>query len=101
MDLSNEFWNAYKSDVLIGDAGAIRFTRTGRRRYAPLFAKYGFALDHVRTVERFFEVMGQVNAAELEENTLDLERAFQDPLMSAVERDLIRRVLAHGIQSTE
>jgi hypothetical protein len=99
MELSSDFWNAQKGLMLVGDDGAIRFTRTGRTRYAPLLARYGFALDHVKTVERFREVMSHVNAGELEANTLELEKVLNDPLISAVERELIRRALA--TESTE
>jgi hypothetical protein len=94
MEISSDFWNAHKGLVLVGDDGAIAFTRTGRTRYAPLLAKYGFALDHVKTVERFCEVMSHVNVGELEANTLQLEKVLKDPFTSAVERELIRRALA-------
>jgi hypothetical protein len=96
MDLSNDFWNAYKGLVLVGDDGTIAFTRMGRKRYAPLFAKYGFALDNVRTVDLFFHVMSRANAEELEANSLEFERVLNDPRTSAVERELIRLALATG-----
>jgi hypothetical protein len=93
MELSSDFWNAQTGLMLVGNDGAIRFTRTGRTRYAPLLARYGFALDHVKTVERFREVMSHVNVGELEANTLELEKVLNDPLTSEVERELIRRAL--------
>jgi hypothetical protein len=64
MKLSSDFWNSQKGLVLVGDDGAIRFTRTGRTRYAPLLAKYGFAIENVKTVERFRDVMGYINGGE-------------------------------------
>ncbi len=94
MTLSSEFWNAYKSHVLIGDDGALRFTRTGRTRYAPLLAKYGFALDQVRILERFLELMTYVNDKAFDANTRALQKAWSHPLTSEAERDLIRRALA-------
>ncbi len=39
--------NQYRYDGAM-ELGAMRFTRTDRARYAPLLAKYGFALDNVR-----------------------------------------------------
>jgi hypothetical protein len=99
--LSSDFWDAYKGIVLVGNDGAIRFTRAGRARYAPLLAKYGFAIDQVKRVERFRDVIGAVIDGEIEVNTHLLEKALHNPLTSAFEREFIRRVLAHGIQSTE
>jgi hypothetical protein len=93
MVLSSDFWNAHKGLVLVGDDGAIGFTRTGRARYAPLLAKYGFALDNVKTVERFREVISHVNAGELEANTLELEKVLNDRLTSEAQRALTRH---HG-----
>ena len=94
MDLSSDFWNAQKGLVLFGDDGAIGFTRTGRARYAPLLAKYGFALDNVKTVDQFLGAMSRVNAGELEANMLELEKVLNDPRTNADERELIRRALA-------
>jgi hypothetical protein len=38
--------------------------------------------------------MSHVNARELEANTLELEKVLNDPITSAVERELIKRALA-------
>jgi hypothetical protein len=99
MELSSDFWESQKGLVLIGNDGEIRFTRTGRARYAARFAKYGFALDNVKTVERFREVMGYVIVGELDANTLEFERLLNDPLTTEEERQLIRGVLTADRQS--
>jgi hypothetical protein len=94
MEISNDFWNAQKGLVVVGDDGAIRFTRTGRAKYAPLLARYGFALDNLKTVQRFIEIMSHVNVGELEANTRALDKVLNDPATSVVEREVIRRALA-------
>ncbi len=93
MKLSTDFWNVQTGLVLVGDDGTLRFTRTGRVRYAPLFARYGFALDHVKTVERFCEVLHHVNTGELEANTIALQKVLNDPLAGEFEREIVRRAL--------
>ena len=40
MQISSDFWNAQKGLLLVGDDGAIRFTRTGRAKYVPLLAAF-------------------------------------------------------------
>jgi hypothetical protein len=94
MQISSDFWNAQKGLLLVGDDGAIRFTRTGRAKYAPLLARYGFALDNVKTIQKFEELMSHVSYGELEENTRELEKLMNDPATSDVEREVIRRALA-------
>lgn len=94
MQISSDFWNAQKGLMLVGDDGAIRFTRTGRAKYAPLLARHGFALDNVKTIEGFVELMGRVNHRELEANTRELEKVMNDPATTEVEREVIRRALA-------
>jgi hypothetical protein len=94
MQISSDFWNAQKGLMLVGDDGAIRFTRTGRAKYAPLLAKHGFALDNVKTIQKFAELMSNVNYGELEANTRELEQVMNDPTTGEAERELIRRALA-------
>jgi hypothetical protein len=94
MQISSDFWNEQKGLLLVGDPGAIRFTRTGRAKYAPLLARYGFALDNVKTIKKFEEHMSHVSYGELEANTRELEKVMNDPATSEVEREVIRRALA-------
>jgi len=94
MEISSDFWNAEKGLVLVADDGAVRFTRNGRAKYAPLFARHGYALDNVKTVERFVEVMTLVNHCELNANTREFEKLLKDPATSEAEREVIRRALA-------
>jgi hypothetical protein len=94
MEIANDFWIAQQGMMLVGDDGAVHFTRTGRAKYAPLFARHGFALDNVKTVEGFVEIMSRINHLELEANTGELERVMIDPATTEVEREVIRRALA-------
>jgi hypothetical protein len=94
MNLSTEFWNAYNGVVVVATDGAIGFTRMGRTRYAPLFARYGFAIDQIKTLTRFLELTTYVNQQGYESNTRALKRALSHPATSEVERDLIRRALS-------
>jgi hypothetical protein len=80
--------------MLVGQDGAVRFTRTGRAKYAPLFARHGFALDNVKTIEGFVELMSWINHLELEANTGELEKVMTDSATTEVEREVIRRALA-------
>lgn len=93
MRLSTEFWDTQLGLMLIGSDGSLRFTATGRARYAPLLAKYGFSISNVTTQNRFIEVMGTVNAGELAENTLKFEEILADRDTSQEERQLINRIL--------
>ena len=97
MELSRDFWDAFKGLVLIDTRGGLHFSRTGYGRYAPLFAKYGFAVDAVKTIERFRAVLAHVNAGELEANTLELDRIRSDPATDEAERAWITRVLAEEL----
>ena len=87
--------------MLIGLDGSLRFTAAGRAHYAPLLTKYGFALENVKTRERFCEVMEEVNAYELDENTCKLEDLFNDPRTNGVERELIRKVLGERLNESK
>ena len=78
---------------MVGDNGAMRFTRPGRARYAGLFARYGCALENVKTIQRFVELMSHINYCELKANTGQLKRILNDPATSEAERDVIRRAL--------
>jgi hypothetical protein len=91
--LSTEFWDAQKGLMLIGSDGSIGFSAAGREHYGPLFAKYGYALQSVTTRERFYSVMQEVTAGELEANTLKFEAMLRDPNTTPEERELIKRVL--------
>jgi hypothetical protein len=93
MNISTEFWKYQKGLVLVGSDGEIVFTRAGRTRYASILAKYGFALGNVKSLERFQKVLSDVNAGELEANTIELEKIMDDPLTNEFERDLIRCAL--------
>jgi hypothetical protein len=94
MKISSDFWNVQRGLVLVGDDGAIRFTRTGRAKYAPLLARHGFALDACKTIQRFMDLMSHINHHALRANTRDLENFMNDPATSEFERDLIKRALA-------
>jgi len=94
MKLSNDFWQTQKGLLLVSESGALRFTAAGREHYAPLLAKYGFSISNVKTLEQFREVMGPVNAGELEENTKEMHRLLNDPNTTAEERAMIKRVLS-------
>ena len=93
MQIPSDFWNAQKGLMLVGDDGTVRFTRTGRAKYAPLFARHGFALDNVKTVERFVELVSWVNHRELEANARELDKVMNDPATTEVEREVIMRAL--------
>jgi hypothetical protein len=93
MNLTAEFWDTQKGLLLIGSDGSLRFTAAGKLRYAPLLAKYGFALQNISSAERFSQVMESVNAGELEENTQTFETLLCDPKTTAEEKALICRVL--------
>lgn len=93
LNLSPVFWNIHRGLMLIGDDGSVRFTAAGRAKFAPLLARYGFALDNISTVERWVEVYGEVNAREMQSNTTQLEALLSDPSTTDEERDSIRRVL--------
>jgi hypothetical protein len=79
--------------MLIGSDGWLRFTATGRARYAPLLGKYGFSIAKVTTLDRFVEVMGTVSAGELAENTRRFEEILADTETSQEERELVNRIL--------
>ena len=96
MPLTEDFWTAYKGLVLVGSDGTVRFTAAGRTRFAPLLAKYGFALQNVLSTEDFCRVFKNVNAGEIEENTLAFEKVLADPATSPAERRLIERILGRG-----
>jgi hypothetical protein len=99
MELTAEFWNHQQGLMLIGTDGSLRFTPAGRARYAPLFAKYGLALQNVTTRDDFIDKMQLVQAGEfdvkLAENTRQFEELLKDPSTSLEERALIRRVLGY------
>lgn len=93
MKLSNEFWDTQKGLMLIGSDGSLRLTAAGWARYAPILAKYGFSIANATTLSRFVEVMGTVNARELDENTRRFEEILADPETSHEERELVNRIL--------
>jgi hypothetical protein len=93
MNLSANFWKTHRGLVLIASDQTLRFTPAGRKHYAPRMAKFGFVLNNIQTYDRFCEVMNIVTEGELETNTRSLEAILQSPESSAVERELIRRVL--------
>jgi hypothetical protein len=101
MALTEDFWAAYKGLVLVGLDGSVRFTAAGKTRFAPLLAKYGFALQNVLSTEDFCRVIGSVNAGELEENTLAFEKVLTDPATTPAERRLIERVLGRSTSRTD
>lgn len=89
----SEFWEAQKGLMLIGSDGALRFTAAGRANYTALMAKHGFALETIRTQERFKEVMGVINSVEYEQNTRQFEELLRDPELTEQERSLINQIL--------
>ena len=93
MELSPAFWESQKGLLLVTTDGALHFTKAGRAEYAPLLARYGFALDNVTTLDRFREVMEPVNAGELAANTRQFEAYLNDPTLTPEERVIVRRVL--------
>ena len=93
MNLSNDFWETQKGLVLVGQDGTLRFTAAGRAKYAPLFAKHGFSISNVKTIEQFSQVLKPITAAQLDANTAELVRIMNDPSTSEEERASIQRVL--------
>lgn len=93
MNLPEEFWQANRGLLLVDEAGELRFTARGRAHFASLMAKYGFSISNVNNLAQFCEVMGEVNAGELEENERAMRSLLEDPDTTEEERAAIRRVL--------
>lgn len=88
-----DFWRSHKGLVLVSETGDLRFTAAGRAHYAPLLAKYHLSISTVKTLGQFQEVMGPVNAGELDDNTQKLLRMLDDPNTTDDERETIKRIL--------
>jgi hypothetical protein len=100
MELTKAFWDNHQGFVLVASDGALRFTRAGRARYTPLFAKYGFVLAKVRDAERFRAVIYQICLEKLKANTLQLGSLLDDPATPEDLRELIMRSLAAELRAS-
>jgi len=94
MQIANDFWIAQQRMMLVGDDGAIRFTRTGRAKYAPLLAGMVLRLTTWKTVEGFVEAHESSQPPRARSHTRELEKVMNDPATTEVEREVIRRALA-------
>lgn len=90
---SAEFWDYNRRLLKLDAEDRIYFTAEGRRTYRPLLAKWGYALENVKTREQFRQVMLTVNAYELEENTTALREALEDPDTTPAEREMVLALL--------
>lgn len=93
MKLSNEFWAAHKGELIVGTNGELAFTEVGRKKYAPIFAKHGYTLALVSTVEIFEHVMDIVTTEQLEATTEKVRNLLSNSAATEEERETIRRVL--------
>lgn len=93
---SKEFWEYNQHLLKLDEADRVYFTAEGKRQYRPLLAKWGYALSNIKTREQFRQVMLQVNALELEENTAALREALNDPNTTEEERALVRQLLGEA-----
>jgi hypothetical protein len=93
MTLSNDFWKIHVGLVLVATDGTLRFTSAGRKHFAGRMAKFGFALQNIKTLARFAEVMSMVSEGELQANTQTFEQLLNSPATSREERAMIHRIL--------
>jgi hypothetical protein len=93
MKLKKEFWDEFGRDILVGDNGLVLFTAPGRKKYQYSFAKWGFFLANVTTVQEFQRVLRQVRAHELDENNRKLSACLEDPSVPEAEKQFIRKIL--------
>jgi len=93
MNLSKNFWKAFEKLVLVGSDGKIVFTAEGRKKLGSQFAKHGFNLSSIKTVDQFRETMRRVAALDLAKSNHEFEEMLQNPSTSAPDRARIRRVL--------
>lgn len=93
MELKQEFWDEFGLDLVMDGQGNVVFTQSGRDKYTPLFAKWGYCLANIRTVEDFKRILRRVNARELEENNQKLAACLADPSVPESEKDFIRKLL--------
>lgn len=91
--LPADFWETHRGELLVGGKGQLLFTEAGRKKYAPLFAKHGYALSSINTVEIFQQVLDRLATEELEATTQKLVNLMGNPAATEEERETIRRVL--------
>jgi hypothetical protein len=88
-----EFWKYNQRLLKLDTAGRVHFTAEGKATYRPLLARWGFALENVKTREQFREVMLSVNALELEANDAALAEALEHPETTEAERQAVLALL--------
>jgi hypothetical protein len=88
-----EFWEYNQRLLKLDTAGRVHFTAEGKATYRPLLARWGFALENVKTREQFREVMLSVNALELEANDAALAEALEHPETTEAERQAVLALL--------
>jgi hypothetical protein len=93
---SPEFWEYNQHLLKLDEQDRVYFTKEGKSYYRPLLAKWGYALSNIKTREQFRQVMLQINALELEENTAALREALDDPATTEEERALVRQLLGES-----
>jgi hypothetical protein len=88
-----EFWDTQKKLLKIGTTGKIFYTEDGKKEYRPLFARYGYAIENVTTLEHFSRVIKDISAMQMEENNAELLRLLNDPLTPIEEREVVSSIL--------
>jgi hypothetical protein len=99
MELSSEFWVTQGHRVILGTDGSLRFTAVGREYFAPLLARYGFAINQITSVEAFKEAMGPVISGEVEQNTKVMEALLENPRATDADRQVLLKILGRTEES--
>lgn len=93
---SAEFWEFNRRLLKLDTDGRVHFTAEGRATYRPLLARWGYALENVRTREQFRDVMLEVNALELQANDAALRAALEHPETTDAERQAVLELLGES-----
>lgn len=75
------------------------FTKAGKTEFSALFARYGYALDSIRTVEHFAQVLRECNEREYHRNTEELSALYETGELNGEEKALLERLLGFKARS--
>lgn len=91
--LRKEFWDVNKRLLKISSMGRVYYTDEGKTEYRSLFARHGYVLENVNTLEDFRRVMRNITAMQLEQSTEDILRLIHDPKTSDSERTALAELI--------